>query len=219
MSISTDKAGKQLAVLPDSADYEVGYKKPPKQSQFQKGRSGNPNGRPRGAKNKIPKMGEERLKAIILAEAYRTIPVQDQGSTLTIPIAQAVVRSMAVNAAKGNIRAQRLFTEMLTETEGDRRKQHNALMEAAITYKLEWEREFERCDRHEIPRPEPLPHPDHIIIDIREDTVSFNGPVTKEEKATLDNWVGPRKEFEEKLEYLQQDLEQAKTDRERILIH
>jgi hypothetical protein len=30
------------------SDYEVGYGKPPKKSQFKKGRSGNPNGRPKG---------------------------------------------------------------------------------------------------------------------------------------------------------------------------
>ena len=29
--------------------YEVGYRKPPKHSQFKPGQSGNPNGRPRGA--------------------------------------------------------------------------------------------------------------------------------------------------------------------------
>lgn len=35
-----------------SDDYEIGYKKPPKDGQFKKGQSGNPNGRPRGSKNK-----------------------------------------------------------------------------------------------------------------------------------------------------------------------
>lgn len=35
----------------DDNSYEVGYGKPPKHSQFQKGRSGNPKGRPKKPKN------------------------------------------------------------------------------------------------------------------------------------------------------------------------
>lgn len=35
----------------NEATYEVGYKKPPKHSQFKKGQSGNRKGRPKGSKN------------------------------------------------------------------------------------------------------------------------------------------------------------------------
>ena len=35
----------------DESDYEVGYGKPPQSTQFRKGRSGNPKGRPKTSKN------------------------------------------------------------------------------------------------------------------------------------------------------------------------
>ena len=35
----------------ETGDYEVGYGKPPRHSRFVKGQSGNPRGRPAGAKN------------------------------------------------------------------------------------------------------------------------------------------------------------------------
>lgn len=47
--------------LPAKAGYEVGYAKPPTEHRFRKGASGNPSGRPKGAKNK-PKGGRYPLR-------------------------------------------------------------------------------------------------------------------------------------------------------------
>jgi len=41
------------------------------------------------------------MKTVILEEAYRTIKVRDGERTVGMPVVQAVLRSVAISAAKG----------------------------------------------------------------------------------------------------------------------
>ena len=176
--------------LKSEPGYKVGYAKPPEETRFKPGQSGNPNGRPKGSKNKRSGLSEETLKEIVLAEAYRVIPVKDGDRSVTLPMVHAIVRSMALSAAKGQHRAQKLFTEMLAVTEASRRADHEQWLETAIGYKVAWTNELERRKRHRITDlPEPVPHPDHIEIDFAQNTVRVVGPATKEEKAALDEVI------------------------------
>jgi Family of unknown function (DUF5681) len=84
--------------------YEVGYGKPPIASRFAPGQSGNPKGRPKGARNKP--LGPDRLREIILAEAYRPIKVNEGKRQISVPMTEAIVRALAVNAARGQLRSQ-----------------------------------------------------------------------------------------------------------------
>ena len=79
----------------------VGYGKPPKKNRFKKGDSGNPRGRPKGAKSCRPALPEERLRAIVLKEAYRTIDMREGDRTISLTMAQAIIRALNVGAAKG----------------------------------------------------------------------------------------------------------------------
>jgi len=94
----------------------VGYRHPP--AGFSKGQSGNPSGRPKGAKNK-PRTQSERLRALMLKEAYRPIKVASDGQEITLPLAQAVFRSMAEAAARGEVRAQATFLKIVGATEDE----------------------------------------------------------------------------------------------------
>ena len=103
-------------------------------------------------------------------------------------MAQAIVRALAVNAVKGQQRAQRLFTELLFTTERENKRLSDEWLNAAISYKVEWERELARRERLGITAPDPLPHPDHVVIDMRSGQVAIKGPMTKEEKEQWDVW-------------------------------
>ncbi len=161
--------------------------RPPAESQFKRGRSGNPRGRPKGSRNRVPALNEERLKSIIIEEAYRTIKISEGKRQVTIPMAKAVVRALAVNAARGQLRSQQLFATLLSETERANKAFHDEWLQTAIQYKIDWDEELERRAKLGITGlPEPLPHPDDIIIDTKTSQVRIKGPITKEDKAEWD---------------------------------
>ena len=56
---------------------------------------------------------------IVLDEASRQISVRDGDRTVTVSMAQAIIRRLFVDAAKGAFRAQRLVTEILTISENE----------------------------------------------------------------------------------------------------
>lgn len=197
---------KRLSHLPGTKTYSVGHGKPPEATRFKPGQSGNPKGRPKGKKNRSEAPQHERLKSIILEEAYRTIKVNDGAAQVSVPMAQAVMRSLAVTAAKGNTRAQKLFSELLANTELSNKQANDEYLKTMIEYKSGWEQELDRRKFQGITTlPDPLPHPDDIIVDYRRNIVSIRGPMDKREQDDLDLWLMRQNDNEAELNMLMED--------------
>ncbi len=81
-------------------DYKVGYGKPPKKGQFEKGKSGNPKGRPKESRN---------LKTDLIEVLHGKVMVKEGGKELKLTKQQALLRRMMADALQGNHRAQTLL--------------------------------------------------------------------------------------------------------------
>jgi Family of unknown function (DUF5681) len=86
----TNDSDGQLTAAP------VGYGRPPKHTQFAKGRSGNPNGRPKGSKN---------FGLVIEEELNTKIPINENGKRKSITKRQAVAKQLVNKAASGDSKA------------------------------------------------------------------------------------------------------------------
>jgi len=91
--------------MPDDRNddnYEVGFGKPPRQTQFKKGQSGNPQGRPHGAKN----------MATLFTQALKErVTVTENGRRRSISKQEALVKHLVNKALSGDRRLLQLLLD------------------------------------------------------------------------------------------------------------
>lgn len=174
----------------DAARYEVGYGKPPAQHRFQKGKLGNPGGRPKGATSKVPRgqgldFGTQPANQMLLEEAYRRITSREGETIIELPVTKAVFRSMGVAAMKGNRLAQAIMAELVRTLEEEDRQLRSSHFETACEYKTSWEQAIEHACNRGLEEPVPIPHPDDVILDFRNAEVRYAGPLTNRGEEAL----------------------------------
>lgn len=185
-----------------------GYGNPPKEHQFKPGQSGNPAGRPKGAKNKRPSKGlTNSLTEMVLSEADRLLHLSERGERLELPTAQVILRRMVNDAVKGSHRAQREFLKMASAAENETLAQRASMLTAMIDYRQYAQAEIERCKLMDIDPPDFVPHPDNIEICWQTGEVTITGPISPEDKKQLEHWRSEMVRFEDELGELNRELE------------
>jgi Family of unknown function (DUF5681) len=94
----------------DERDYEVGYGKPPCHTRFEPGRSGNPRGRPPGAKN---------MKTLLSKALNELVIVTEDGGRRKVSKREAIVTQLVNRSAKADYKAIQILLGMLRDIEGN----------------------------------------------------------------------------------------------------
>ncbi|WP_062309662.1 DUF5681 domain-containing protein [Polynucleobacter sinensis] len=79
--------------------YRVGYRSPPKTTQFKKGESGNPKGRPKGSRG---------LQNIMVEELKTNVTIHENGRSKTVKKGEVIVKQMVNKAMAGDHKAAHL---------------------------------------------------------------------------------------------------------------
>jgi hypothetical protein len=72
-------------------------------------------------------------------------------------VIQAVFRQLAMAAAKGQPRSQRMLADLVRWVEGDRRELKLEYLKTMIEYKTHWEEKLERRKAKDLPDPNRFP--------------------------------------------------------------
>ena len=89
-------------------EYEVGYGKPPRHTRFAKGQSGNPRGRPSGAKN---------LSTLLSDALNETVVVTENGGRRKVSKRQAIITQLVNRSATADFRAIKILLDIMREIE------------------------------------------------------------------------------------------------------
>ena len=89
-------------------DYEVGYGKPPRNTQFKKGQSGNPRGRPSGSKN---------LATLVSVALNEPVIVVENGGGRKITKREAIIKQLVNRSTKADWRAIKILLDIVREIE------------------------------------------------------------------------------------------------------
>ncbi len=119
---------------PTSAERATGYKSPPRQHRFKKGVSGNPRGRPTGAR------GKGKIAEKVLLERHEVVENGDAKERTTLELILLSLRQRAFEGDTRAAKAMQAIEEKYGPQEPDRRA--GVLVVPGRVTQEEWDRLF-----------------------------------------------------------------------------
>jgi hypothetical protein len=88
-----------------NSKHEIGYKHPPKRTQFRPGISGNPKGRPKGRRN---------VATVVRRTLEEKVIINENGIRKTVTKLEAAIKQLANKAVSGDLNAMRQLLPVLS---------------------------------------------------------------------------------------------------------
>ena len=102
MNTQTNLSAEENQLTPEP-EYDVGFKRPPKHTQFQPGQSGNSKGRPKGSRN---------FNTVIEQELNSFVSITERGKVKQVRKKEIIAKQVVNKAAAGDLKATgMLFNE------------------------------------------------------------------------------------------------------------
>lgn len=94
----------------DDEDCKVGYCNPPKHTQYKKGQSGNPAGRPKDSRN---------IKTVLRDVLREKVLIKEDGKELWVTKQEAIVRRLTVKSMNGGEKATQQVIDLCARAPGN----------------------------------------------------------------------------------------------------
>lgn len=164
----------------------VGYGHPPVASQFKKGQSGNPKGRPSQPSIAADRAGS--TDSLVLKEANRRVTIREGDERKEISAIEAVHRAQYVLATKGNAYAQKHIIERYDRAEQAMQRDINEAKKYWEQYISEYLFAIKEAETAGQAPPEIYPDPRDIFVD-DQNRIYIHGPRGAREAAMVNRHV------------------------------
>jgi hypothetical protein len=156
--------------------YEVGKWKPPVDRQFVKGKSGNPQGRPKDKPQRAKTSSvDPSTRERFLKSTKHEVSIREGDTVSKISLTDAVLKAESVAALKGNTHAQKNFLDREERYKKEEAAEIKESNEYWRNYVATYDKTISSLQKAGEAIPEDWPHPDDIIFEEGQDVKFLGG--------------------------------------------